>query len=182
VRVPVHELVGHPGATRALRDAVPVDAFGTDPWGPAEGAIRGEILVDLHLDAVVEGILVRGTVGVDLELPCARCLRPQPLHLDLDVAELFVDPTKHDEDDEDDPGYELIDDRTAIELSTLVRDALLIDLPVRVLCSEDCLGLCPTCGRDRNTDDCGHRPGDEPDPRWARLAELDLADLDRPEH
>jgi uncharacterized protein len=174
VRVPVTDLVGSPGATRAVARAVPPADLGEDPWGPAEGAIRGEVDLDLHLDAVVDGILVRGTVGVDLELPCSRCLEPQPVHRDVTVAELFVDPAKRDEDDEEDPGYELIDDATAIVLDTMVRDALLVDLPVRVLCDETCQGLCPTCGVDRNRTACGHGDGDDPDPRWAKLAELEL--------
>jgi uncharacterized protein len=174
VRVPVTDLVGHPGVTRAVRRAVPVGEFGDDPWGPAEEAVRGDIGLDLHLDAVVEGILVRGAVGVDLELPCARCLDPRPLHLDVEVAELFVDPAKREDDDEDDPGYELVDAATAIVLDTMVRDALLVELPVRVLCDDACQGLCPTCGADRNHTDCGHGPGDDPDPRWAKLADLDV--------
>jgi uncharacterized protein len=174
VRVAVTDLVGHPGATREVVRAVPVDGFGDDPWGPAEGAIRGDVALDLRLDSVVDGILVHGRLGVDLELPCSRCLRDRPLHRDVTVAELFVDPAKRDEHDEDDPGYELVDGATAIVLDTLVRDALLVDLPVRVLCDEGCQGLCPTCGADRNTTDCGHVPGDDPDPRWAKLADLDL--------
>lgn len=174
MRVPVMELVDNPGATRALSRAVPVDEFGDDSWGAAEGAFRADIDLDLDLDAVVEGILVRGTIGADLQLPCSRCLVPQDVHVDSDVAELFVDPTKREDDDEDDPGYELIDDRTAIDLSVMVRDALLIDLPVRVLCREDCQGLCEECGADRNLGDCGHRPDAAPDPRWAKLADLEL--------
>jgi uncharacterized protein len=174
VRVSVTELVGNPGETRELTRAVPPETFGEDPWGPVVTAVEGDVAMALHLDAVVEGILVRGTLGFDVQLPCARCLEPQHVHRDVAVAELFLDPAKQDEDDEDDPGYELIDGRTAIDLSTLARDALVIDLPVRVVCREDCLGLCPRCGADRNRVDCGHRPGEEPDPRWAKLADLDL--------
>ncbi|MFA9444762.1 DUF177 domain-containing protein [Egicoccus sp. AB-alg6-2] len=174
MRVPVTELVDNPGATRELSRAVPVEEFGKDSWGPAEGAFRGDVELDLDLDAVVEGILVRGGIGVDLELPCARCLVPQAVHVDSDVAELFVDPTKREDDDDEDPGYELVDDRTAIDLSVMVRDALLVDLPVRVLCREDCQGLCEECGTDRNLTDCGHRPDAVPDPRWAKLGDLDL--------
>lgn len=174
MRVPVTGLVDRPGETRALDAAVEAEAFGRDPWGPAEGRLEDPVVLDLHLDAVVEGILVRGTIGFRLELPCARCLAPQHLERTVEVAELFVDPAKREPEDDPDPGYELIDDRTAIDLSTMARDALLIDLPVRVLCREDCQGLCPTCGADRNVEDCGHRPGEEPDPRWAALADLDV--------
>jgi uncharacterized protein len=174
VRVPVTGLVGHPGETRALARAVPAESFGSDPWGPVVGSFAGPVALDLHLDAVVEGILVRGTVGFEVSLPCARCLEPQQHAFRVEVAELFVDPTRRDEDDEPDPGYELIDDLTAIDLATLVRDALLVDLPLRALCRDDCRGLCPSCGADRNTHDCGHRDDVAPDPRWQVLTELDL--------
>jgi uncharacterized protein len=174
VRVPITDLVGHPGVTRELTRAVPAAEFGADPWGLAEGAVQDPVELDLHLDSVVEGILVRGTLGFTVELACGRCLERQRLHRDVEVAELFLDPTKREADDEDDPGYELVDDLTAIDLSTLARDALLIDLPVQVLCRPDCQGLCPMCGADRNQLDCGHRPDEEPDPRWAKLADLEL--------
>lgn len=173
MRVPITGLVGHPGETRALAREVPAEAFGDDPWGPAVGEVLDPVVLDLHLDSVVEGILVRGTLGFTAELPCARCLVPQRTERTVDVAELFIDPARRVEGD-DDPGYELIDDLTAIDLSVMVRDALVVDVPLRVLCREDCQGLCPTCGTDRNLTDCGHRPGDEPDPRWSVLAELDL--------
>lgn len=174
MRVPVTDLIGSPGATRALARAVPVDEFGDDPWGAAEDAIEDPVELDLHLDAVVDGILVRGALRFEVELACARCLEGQRRSIDVDVAELFFDPAKLEHEDDDEPGYLIIDDLTAIDLSTMVRDALLIDLPVRVLCRDDCQGLCPECGADRNLVDCGHRPGERPDPRWAKLQELDL--------
>lgn len=178
VRVPVTELVGRPGATRALTRAVPPDVFGDDPWGPAVTSVNDPVQLRLHLDAVVEGILVRGELGFLVELFCARCLTPQVVTRDVQVAELFLDPTRRvTEDDEDpEPGYELVDERTAIDLTTLARDALLVDLPIRVLCREDCQGLCATCGTDLNVRDCGHRRQAAPDPRWAALAELKIDD------
>lgn len=174
MRVPVTGLVGQPGETRPFAESVDRDEFGDAGWGPAEGAIDGPIELDLHLDAVVEGILARGTIGFRLELPCSRCLEPQVVAKQVPVAELFQDPRKREEGDEDDPGYELVDDLTAIELDTLVRDTVLVDLPVRILCRPDCRGLCSTCGANLNEIDCGHRQRPGPDPRWAKLAELDL--------
>lgn len=174
MRVNIIDLVGQPGETRALQRAVPAAEFGVAPWGPTVESVHDPVRLDLHLDAVVEGILVRGEIGFTVELACARCLQPRAIEQDVEVTELFIDPTRREEGDEDDPGYELIDDRTAIDLSTLTRDALLIDLPVRVLCREDCQGLCATCGADRNVTDCGHGQDPLPDPRWSALADLDL--------
>jgi uncharacterized protein len=176
VRVPVTDLVGHPGATKPYVATLAREEVGGPEasWGPADDALASPIELDLDLDSVVEGILARGTVSFTVELPCSRCLEPQSAQHTVTVAELFQDPRKREDDDEEDPGYELVDDLTAIDLSTLVRDAVLMDLPVRVLCREDCQGLCPVCGTDRNRGDCGHRQEDEPDPRWAALADLDL--------
>lgn len=174
MRVSITGLVGRPGETRALTREVTVEEFGDDPWGPAVAAVLDPVVLDLHLDAVVEGILVRGTLGFTVELPCARCLEPQRVWREVEVAELFLDPARREDGEEEDPGYELLDERTSIDLSVMARDALVVDLPLRVLCREDCLGLCPICGADRNAGDCGHRPGQEPDPRWAALAEIDL--------
>jgi uncharacterized protein len=174
VRVAIVDLVDHPGQTREIRRAVPASTFGTEPWGPTVERVHDPVELDLHLDAVVEGILVRGTLAVRVEVACSRCLTPVELPLTVSVMELFTDPARQEEDEEDDPGYELLDDRTALDLSTLARDAVLIDLPLQVRCRPDCLGLCPTCGVDRNREDCGH--ADEPvgDPRWAALADLEL--------
>lgn len=178
MRVPVTDLVGKPGATRELNRTLTREDVSSedDSLGPADEALKGPIELELHLDSVVEGILARGDIHFAVELPCARCLAPQMAEHSVSVAELFQDPRKRDPDDEDDPGYEIVDDHTAIDLSTLLRDAILMDLPVRVLCREDCQGLCPVCGADRNETDCGHRPEESPDPRWAALADLDLPD------
>ncbi len=175
MRVSITEIVDQPGATRPVDLAVPPDEFGPEPWGAAGDAVQDPVELDLHLDSVVDGILVRGTLGFHLRLACARCLELQAIDHEVEVAELFLDPAKRvEEEDEDEPGYELTDDATAIDLTTMVRDALIIDLPVRTLCRDDCQGLCPTCGADRNRQDCGHRAQDEMDPRWAALADLEL--------
>lgn len=174
MRIGIVELVGRPGRTRALVDDAAADAFGDASWGPLDGAFEGPIHLDLHLDAVVEGILVRGTVAARLTLTCARCLEPAVLAREVEVTELFTDPARREPDDEPpDAGYELLDDMTAIDLSTLVRDALLVDLPVRVLCRPDCPGICPVCGAEA-TAGCGHAPESPADPRWAALADLRL--------
>lgn len=188
MRVPVTDLVGQPGATRPLTAAVDRDELGDEPLGPAEGALAGPIDLDLDLDAVVEGILVRGTVTARFELPCARCLETQAVDRAVAVAELFVDPRRRDDGHAErgggagrqvqgsgDDDYEIVDDLTAIDLSTMLRDTILVDLPLRVLCRDDCAGLCPICGVNRNNGDCGHdREAPATDPRWARLAEIDV--------
>lgn len=177
MRVPVTDLVRRPGATRTvLRD---VDA-GTVTDDDLLAEVDGPLGLDLDLESVVEGILVRGTLAFDLRDACARCLAPVETRHRVVVAELFVDPGRRDPDVEVDPGYEIAPDLDAIDLSTLIRDTVSMAAPVRVLCRRDCRGLCPECGADRNVADCGHRQVRHGDPRWAKLADLDLTDAAAP--
>lgn len=166
------DLVGRPGATRRVTERAAVADFGDASWGTGDGVVRDPVELDLHVDSVVDGILVRGEVVFHVELECARCLAPRDRALTTSVTELFVDPARDDVDIDD--GYELVDDLTGLDLSTLVRDALVADLPMRVLCRDDCAGLCPTCGADRNVESCGHTADADVDPRWAALADLQL--------
>lgn len=175
MRVPVIDLIGNPGSWRALEQSLvlaEVDENGH--WGPAQDTVDGPVHLDVTMEAVVEGILVRGTVDLDLKVPCARCLVPQRLEHTIAVAELFTDPRRLEDPDEEFDGYLIDEDRAHLDVSALLRDTVVMDVPVRVLCRDDCQGLCPRCGADRNLTDCGHRPEDEPDPRWAALADLDL--------
>lgn len=166
MRVAVTDLVGRPGAVRGWSGRL-------TPGAEVHEAVADRVLLDLSLESVVEGILVRGVVEADVVQACARCLDPVAERRRVTVAELFVDPHRADADEADE-GYELVDDNTAIELDTMVRDAVVMDLPVRTLCRPECAGLCPVCGDNRNDGDCGHRPAALRDPRWAALAELDL--------
>lgn len=175
MRVPVTDLVRKPGATRALvTRAAPEDVDAGASWG-GDRTVSSPIELDLALESVVEGILVRGQVAFRVELECGRCLAPVVVDHVAHVAELFVDPGRREPDDEDDPGYEIEVDLAAIDLATMIRDTVSMAIPVQPRCRPDCMGLCPTCGTDRNLHDCGHRPESTGDPRWARLAELDLS-------
>ena len=166
MRVSVTDLVDRPGATRRLARDVEAPEGGFD-------RLDGRLRLDLALESVVEGLLVRGTISYGLADVCARCLVDLRRDLEAPVAELYVDPARSEEEVE--PGYELVDQ--AIDLATLMRDVFLTSAPIRLLCREGCLGLCPTCGIDRNEADCGHaRLADgEADARWAPLRALRVA-------
>ena len=188
MRVPVVGLLGRTGERRPLvRDVDPAE-FGDEPWGLAEG-VEGPVALDLTLEAVSDGVLVRGDVTAALRIPCARCLAPTVQPRRAAVTELHRRTGRgpgrgpgprgraaEDEGDVDGPDegeeYVLVDGDTALDLDRMVRDALLLDVPVRVLCRPDCAGLCPVCGRDRNTDPCDHAPAPTGDPRWAALDAL----------
>lgn len=167
--ISVSDLVGRPGRSRRVELAVPAPEGLELPLAAVEGLLAFEGV----LESVVDGILVRGTLTAPLALSCARCLAPLHQQVAVEVTELFSPPAKIDPDDEIDPGYEIVEEQ--LDLDTLLRDALVPAVPFRPLCREDCAGLCPTCGIDRNEHDCDC--ADAPvDARWTALEGLRLPD------
>lgn len=180
--VRVQELLGRPGtSTRLDRSLSPDELVAQDTedvrWDPPGATIRGDLDLALLLESVVDGILVRGTVDVDLVMPCARCLDEIVDEATVGLAELYHDPRRIEVEDFTDGEDYLVDtDLVNLELGAALRDAITLVVPSRPLCRPDCAGLCPTCGANRNDVDCGHTQESGPDPRWAALADLDLDD------
>ena len=136
--------------------------------------------LDLRLESVLEGVLVSGSADVQVTAECSRCLDPFDWQQEIDLSELFRYPSTDArgavvdaEDESYDPLPELKDD--LIDLERLLRDAVVLDLPLAPLCREDCLGLCSECGA-RLEDDPQHAH-DTTDPRWAALAALTEPDV-----
>ncbi len=135
--------------------------------GPgAEIAADRPIVVEVTLERVSDGIVVRGTVSAGWEAACSRCLVPVGGELALQVGELYERQPLEGET------YLLADD-DVLDLEPMIRDALLLELPAVPLCRSECAGLCPTCGVDRNLTGCSCADH-EPDPRWAALRSLEL--------
>lgn len=107
-----------------------------------------------------DGVRVELQVGAALKRECARCLRDVVLQVQAEAEETF-----HESGDEP-----LIMAET-IDLESVVHEAVVLAEPMRVLCSPDCKGLCPQCGKDLNEGSCGCVV-DEQDPRLAPLAKL----------
>lgn len=107
---------------------------------------------------------LRATVA--LQGPCMRCLTPAAPAFGVDAWEV------HEPGGGEDLESPYVEDG-AIDLRAWLRDALVLDLPVAILCRPDCAGLCAVCGCDLNADP-GHEHEPAPDPRWAKLSELDL--------
>jgi uncharacterized protein len=162
--VDVRELLQQPGAHKhvVLRAVLPDLATPVASVPPER-----PVTVDAELESVVEGLLVTGRVRATVRLRCVRCLREFDHELEVDVRELFA---LHPREEEDEGYTVLADDR--LPLDTMVRDALVLAFPSFPLCRPDCAGLCPQCGADRNTTDCGHGASGATDPRWAALAGL----------
>jgi uncharacterized protein len=121
-----------------------------------------------------DGILAQGDLSAELTLPCSRCLEPVAVPIDVELEEVFT-PTidvitgqaiKLEEDDR----ALWIDEHHILDLSEVLRQDVLVAVPMHPVCREDCRGLCSTCGQNLNEGSCNCAP--EPDPRWASLAAL----------
>lgn len=177
----VRELGRRAGAMSRVRTTVPApEGMGSMGLTVPPGT---DLALDLRLESVVEGVLVSGTATARVEGECSRCLDPVRDEVTADLTELYaypetdargrvVRPAAVDGHEVEGPGDEggptLTGDR--LDLEPTVRDAVVLALPLAPLCRDDCLGLCPQCGR-RLQDDPGHAH-DTTDPRWAALAGL----------
>ena len=168
-RLLVADLVKRPGAARS----VVVDApLGDLPVGGSRLVGDGTIHLELDLERILEGLVVRGTIAADWVGSCGRCLRAVEGHLVVGVDELFErEPVE---------GETYLLEHDEIDLEPLARDAIGLELPLVPLCRSDCAGLCPECGIDRNESAC-ECARDTSDPRWAALSSLHFADRDVPD-
>jgi len=150
---------------RTVSRSAPAPAgLGTDVVGVPEGS---DIELDLRLESVVEGVLVTGSARVHVEGECVRCLDPVFSEDRVRVQELYYYPDQNIDDDE---AGRLQGD--FIDLEPLLRDAVVLGLPFRPVCRDDCPGLCPECGA-RLEDDPGHAH-EQGDSRWAALQALQV--------
>ena len=129
----------------------------------------------LRLDKVGENVLAKGALRADAELQCARCLKLFPLrissqvnvvyHPAKDIAKAEQHQLKGDELDT------VFYSNDLIETDDLLREQLILNLPMKPLCSQDCRGFCPKCGSDLNVSGCSCESKDM-DPRFEVLKKL----------
>lgn len=165
LRIDVADLLSHPGARRPLHLEAAVPDLGT-----AVARINEPVKLDLVLERVPDGIVARGTVEARWEGECSTCLRDVAADLTIGAAELF--------EARPDLGETYPIEGHEIDLEQLVRDALLLELPLAPVCArDDCAPVAVPGVLIGATDVIPAEPGesDAPaDPRWAALSELEL--------
>jgi len=143
---------------------------------PLETTGRAELVEEHHgKHQIIRDIRLRGNLATSLELICARCLEPvaqdvkrdfellyRPLGVDAGRDELSVT------DAEAEIGYY---EGEGILLEDVLREQVLLALPLKITCREDCKGLCPHCGKNLNQEKCSCAVAQE-EPRWAALKEI----------
>ncbi|MBZ6477249.1 YceD family protein [Streptomyces griseocarneus] len=176
------ELGRRPGALKRISRSVPAPTdLGIEVIGVPENAA---VELDLRLESVMEGVLVTGTARAPLTGECVRCLEPLEHELEADFQEMYSYPDADargriaaaDDDAEDDEEDMLFLEDDMFDLEPVLRDAVVLSLPLQPVCQEDCPGLCSECGA-RLADDPDHHH-DAVDIRWAALQGLAGSDQD----
>ncbi|MGB7068358.1 MAG: DUF177 domain-containing protein [Pyrinomonadaceae bacterium] len=137
--------------------------------------IESDVTIRGEVEGQVVGAKIAGTVSGSSTVFCTRCLQPVKRALEIDFNADFVrsdDDLMSDEKELDagDMESSLLDE-DSIDLCAFAREQILLDLPAQLFCNDDCKGLCPKCGVNRNLVDCKCEET-ELDPRWAALRNL----------
>jgi uncharacterized protein len=127
-----------------------------------------DLELNLRLESVVEGVLVSGEVTAKTTGMCSRCLTDIAQDLTVDFQELYEYADDDNSSSEDEDLLQLEGD--LLNLEPVVRDALVLALPLAPLCDDECLGLCPECGIELNKEP--NHEHEIVDSRWQALQGL----------
>lgn len=164
VRLDLRKVINHPGYTAYTVFETDVQLWEGGQWVHVHGEASGTNVDGRY-------ILITGKVVGKVELECSRCLTlfeqeieaPFEAQCDIRTFHLLAEGLPVDEGEE----VTAIFDANSADLWELSRQALIVHLPMRPLCREDCKGLCPSCGANLNETTCNCQP--PADPRWAAL-------------
>jgi uncharacterized protein len=154
------------GEGRRLTLEVPIEALmlGSERYTAEPHVVEADLTISRMAGG---GYALRLRFSAALTGPCMRCLKPAAPRIVLDSREVDVPGG----------GEELESPyvrEESLDLAAWARDAFALAMPAKVLCREDCPGLCPICAADLAEAGPEHHHEPAPDPRWAKLRELKL--------
>jgi uncharacterized protein len=128
------------------------------PEDPFEMKLIRPVNVDLEIQKGADHIKIQGKIEGTLQVGCHRCLDPFPFAFDEKVDLLLMEGEEPSEDEEiefeeDESAVEFFDGET-IDVDQLVAEQIFLTLPFKLICSENCRGLCPNCGSNLNHETC----------------------------
>ncbi len=168
MQINVSQLLQSPiGTTRDYQVNEIVDVFGDGNGYLIEGRVT--------LMRANRNILVKGVLNTEVELTCSRCLSLFRRPVSLNIEEEYVPtidvfsgaPLPQPEE----PSSFTIDEHHVIDFTEAIRQYIVLVIPMKPLCREDCAGLCQNCGYNLNQGTCDC-PRQEVDPRWSELMKL----------
>jgi len=107
----------------------------------------------VEISRTSEGLLFQGDFTAHVDSACVRCLMDHEQRLQTDFAELYTFESHVKEDTE-----LVYPEDGLIDLGQILREYMLLEVPINPVCKEDCKGLCPVCGNDLNRETCDHKP------------------------
>lgn len=140
------------------------------PYMGSDYNVKDKSEIALTLSNIGMGsVLIEGELQLTLEIPCDRCLQSVNVPLYVTFAHQVAAPDKEETPSEEEEqcfmsGYEL-------DIDALANNEILINMPVKVLCKEECKGICPVCGINLNEGECGCDTF-VPDPRMAAIKDI----------
>ena len=136
------------------------------------GHLKGDIQVKLVIDKRLDDLNLKATIVSSAELVCDRCLRKFEKELNSNFEVYYS--SKYSDSEEQNTRHLSLNNPT-INLLSDVRSSLVLSLPIKLLCEENCKGLCPTCGVNWNQRDC-ECPTEQIDSRWETLKKLQVTE------
>ncbi|OAA94366.1 YceD family protein [Clostridium coskatii] len=115
-------------------------------------------------------LLLEGRINTLLELTCSRCLGKFSYAVNVAITERFTNNNKENKDDE-----AIFIDSNIIDITEIIENNIILILPIKRLCSENCKGLCQQCGTNLNNSKCQCK-SDDIDPRLAKLKDMFFTD------
>ncbi|KXK05991.1 MAG: putative metal-binding protein [Acidobacteria bacterium OLB17] len=153
---------------KEIKVSLPPEAIDVSP--------DAEIVANVDFNGTVwrdpRGAHISGHLSTAVKAECVRCLEPAEKRIEVEFDDLFVEELEAGSGEIEVAAGSLDESVAgdAVELAEVLREQILLELPDQPLCREDCKGLCPKCGQNRNLIDCNCSA--EIDPRWAALRDL----------
>jgi len=141
--------------------------------GDRNTKLTSKIDIDIQLNKVLREVTVSGSVVFSIATPCSRCLQTVKLELKPEINLLLTPVEKIDEEDDDIEHETYSGDE--VDISNYIREQIAMSLPLKIVCSESCKGLCVSCGVNLNDERCTC-PRNRVDPRFAVLKNLKIQD------
>jgi uncharacterized protein len=160
------------GAVRELEGVLELDTLNK---GPIELILDGGIGYQIQLTNTGNGVLLSGSSHARATTDCARCLEEAHLELHGEVVGYFILRARDEELELADDEFILVGSSGKVDLAPAILASAIFEVPQVILCREDCLGLCPLCGVNRNEQECSC--ADEPSPQSPFAALKDLTGI-----
>lgn len=164
--IDISQLRLEPGAETSVE--VPVAVPAIELGGVAYSGPLSPPIARLDVSRLLSGLLMRLRLQTTVTGPCHRCLEDASIPVAIDAREYQADHPEPGAEADEVCDYLHGDE---LDVASWAADAIVLSMPHKILCREDCKGLCPNCGANLNDGSC-QCPPPEPDDRWGPLRQL----------